>query len=724
MKLILSAATVFILLAKESQVAAFSPSKNSQTVRFSSYASLTSDHRLSMTAEAETEMDYAAVNKLAYRELQSRCKDRGLAANGNTAALRCSLLEDLGLLKGDEDCDIVDDYVDASVVEDFPTVEGIDFQDEADHDFDFKVLISEIEEKTSVGHWKAATRKLKKLNKSFATPERPVPQETYIAVLEACLANRLQGARASEPARKILEQMAEDGYTIPASLGNQCVLNCLGNGPNGSHDGCGGIDTALAMLAAMESSASGSQMINVDSYGAVASALCMDGAVEEACLLLRAMVVEHSFTPPLSTFSDVAHAAAKSGDKGETVLQVLSLAKASGYLLDNIASAVAGRELLASGVIAAEQIDNLALGLRLLTAAAKAEGCAPDRGDALVASTSSASQRACTLIHRRAIDTAIKDDNWKLAVKLKELMIERSLTPSTAVLRRVVGVCTKMEKSKKATALLLDWINRAEEGHAEKPPLSVFNNVVNACEICGEEELTLVVLEAMKKLHESEGNTVTTNIALKRLAKQGNLLGVEGLIIGMLQAEMEPTVVTYTTAIGACVKAEDSAMAYEWLKRMRSRNVTPNLYTYNTALAACLDGKLESTIRGSTIATEMMEDVQKELTMGLKGNAEYTSVIPDSYTKVLARSLMKQLKKNWRAGDINMQVAKSTVRVPLLKLVDFDKSEAAAEVQKQKEALTECLVAMEEDAQIDCEVLSQELTGVIAMVKAHRTMEV
>jgi len=117
MKLILSAATVFILLAKESQVAAFSPSKNSQTVRFSSYASLTSDHRLSMTAEAETEMDYAAVNKLAYRELQSRCKDRGLAANGNTAALRCSLLEDLGLLKGDEDCDIVDDYVDASVVE-------------------------------------------------------------------------------------------------------------------------------------------------------------------------------------------------------------------------------------------------------------------------------------------------------------------------------------------------------------------------------------------------------------------------------------------------------------------------------------------------------------------------------------------------------------------------------------------------------------------------------
>jgi hypothetical protein len=34
---------------------------------------------------------------------------------------------------------------------------------------------------------------------------------------------------------------------------------------------------------------------------------------------------------------------------------------------------------------------------------------------------------------------------------------------------------------------------------------------VNACEICGEESLTLEVLEAMKEVHNSEGNIVTTN---------------------------------------------------------------------------------------------------------------------------------------------------------------------------------------------------------------------
>ena len=247
--------------------------------------------------------------------------------------------------------------------------------------------------------------------------------------------------------------------------------------------------------------------------------------------------------------------------------------------------------------------------------------------------------------------------------------------------------------------------------------------MVNACEICGEEELTLKVLDALKKVHTSEGNIVTTNIALKRLAKQGNVMAVEGLIIGMLQAELEPNVVTYTTAIGACVKAEDSAMAVEWLRRMRSRNVLPNYRTYNTVLAACLDGKLESTMRGSTVVTEMMTDVKKELSEGFKGKSEYASVMPDKYTKVLTRNLMKQLRENWRSEEINIQVAKSTVRVPLLELVDFERSEAAAEVQKQKDAVKAAMEAMGEECEIDDEDCD-ELESIVEMAKAHRTMEV
>lgn len=264
-------------------------------------------------------------------------------------------------------------------------------------------------------------------------------------------------------------------------------------------------------------------------------------------------------------------------------------------------------------------------------------------------------------------------------------------------------------------------IKVAEDGEAENPPINVFNTVVNACETCGEEDLTLDVLEALKKVHGSSGNIVTTNIALKRLAKLGNLPAVEGLIIGMLQENVEPSVVTYTTAISACINAENSAMAQEWMRRMRSRNVLPNYHTYNTALAACLDGKLESTIRGSQIATEMLTDIDNELANGLKGNPEYYSVIPDSYTKVLVRSLMKQLRENWRSNEINMAVAKSTIRVPLLKLVDFERSEAALQIQKEKEEKEQTRKNLKEALESD-EMLELETSEAEVDLSAMREM--
>ncbi len=215
--------------------------------------------------------------------------------------------------------------------------------------------------------------------------------------------------------------------------------------------------------------------------------------------------------------------------------------------------------------------------------------------------------------------------------------------------------------------------------------MSVFNTVVNTCEVCGEEELTIKVLDAMKKTLDTDGNIITLNIALKRLAKVGNIMGCEGILIGMLNEGIEPNVVSYTTTIGACAREgmKNAPMAYEWIKRMRSRGVYPNYHTYNTALAACLDGKLESTFIGSKIATEMLSDAEKELACGIKGSADYKSVLPDLYTKVLARQLMKQLRDNWRAGDIDMALAKSTTRVPLLKLVDFDKTVNAANLQDE-----------------------------------------
>lgn len=661
-------------------------------------------------------MTYADVNKLAFRALQKECKSLGLSAAGTTAALRGRLLDHFGLSR-EAKAEVEVPKATAAEIEELCATEGITFCDESDPDFDFKSVLSEVMQKSSMGHWKAATRKLKKLKKNYSSPDRPVPRDAYLAVLEACAADRLNGARASEPARKILEDMSTFGYEIPAELANACVVSSLGEGAGGTHDDCGGIDTALAMVAAVESSPGGAEILTDATYGRLVTALAKDGSIEEAELVLRSMVVEKSFTPPLGTFADVAKAAAQTDDHAEDVLQVLTYAKAAGYELDNIAAVETGRELLASGVIAAEKMDNLALGLRLLTAAAKAEGCAPDSGDDLVATSSSAAQRACTLIHKRAIGKACEDNNWKLAVKLLELMPKRGLSPATSVWRNVLSTCCKNEKSRKATAILLDWITLANEGKADKPPVSVFNTVVNTCEVCDEHELTVKVLDVMRDTLDTEGNIITFNIALKRLAKTGNVLGCEGILIGMLNEGLEPNVVSYTTTIGACAKEgmKNPSLASMWLQRMRARNVQPNYHTYNTVLAACLDGKLESTFIGSKIATEMLADAETEIACGLKGSVNFKSTLPDAYTKVLARQLMKQLRENWRSGDIDMALAKTTTRVPLLKLVDFEKTIDAAR-------LAEISCEVEEDEKDEIAEKDFEFTLLKDMHKDdHRT---
>jgi len=431
----------------------------------------------------------------------------------------------------------------------------------------------------------------------------------------------------------------------------------------------------------------GFNYLNVETYSTVVSALARDGSFEEALALLRVMIVDRGFTPQLSTIADVAMAGAKDHkdnvidekEDNEAVLQVLSLAKASGYILDNIASVEAGRNILAAGLIAANKLENVALGLRLLTAAEQAEGCAPDKGDVLVTVSSNAAQKASNLIHKKAVGKASRDGNWKLAVKVVELMNRRGLIPTTLVWRQLVTVCAKSEKSRKATAILKDWLKLSNEGLADTPPLAIFNMVVNCCEICREEELTLVVLELMRKTHNTDGNIITFNIALKRLAKIGQTRACEGIIVSMLQSGLEPTVVTFTTAIAACASQKDKkdgTLAYEWLNRMKSRAVEPNFHTYNTALAACEDGTLEGTITASKIATMMLNDVDREVRVGFKGKADYKSVLPDTYTKKLAIELNHQLRDCWRRDDINIDVAKATLRVPLLKLVDFNITEA------------------------------------------------
>lgn len=587
-------------------------------------------------------------------------------------------------------------------------------------DNELKELLKEISVKARQGHWKAATRKLKRLSRRF--PNTIPSQDLLESVLEACMDCRLQGARASEPARKIMEQMLEYGYEISPSAVNYCIQNSIGEDSHthkSTHQGHGGIDCAWAMMNAAHaseeksSSAMSAPVLSPETYDRICVGLARESRVEgakaldQALTLLRSMVVNMAYTPPLNTFAAVANAAIQPANKEQIdkVLTAMTYAKAAGYELDKIGSIPEGQDLLASGVIAAERMDNVALGLRFLTAASRVLDN-NRRADVAVAAHSKEARRAATVLHKDAIIKAVDSSSgstdyekqqagWKLAVRLLELMLERKLKPSPWVWRTVVTCCAKAEKSRKATGLLLDWVQLSEQGKINKPPLSVFNTVVNVCEICDEKELTLQVLDSMKETHNTEGNIITFNIALKRLAKLGNFNACEGIIIAMLKEEIEPSVVSYTTAIASCVGEEKNpGLAYEWLRRMRSRRVNPNVLTYNTALAACVDGKMGSTALGSKMASEFLADADRQIInedaakTGVKAG-QYTNVVPDATSKRLARTLLDQLDEVVASGAMDARVADETLRVSLKALADFNLAERQVVLQKEQPRVVE-----------------------------------
>jgi len=385
------------------------------------------------------------------------------------------------------------------------------------------------------------------------------------------------------------------------------------------------------------------------------------------------------------------------------VLSLLALVKASGYSLDSIGNTASGRLLLASGVIAAEKQGNIALGLRLLTAAQKAEGCSPDRGDLLTILSSSQAQNSALVLHSKAIQTGCSVGNWKLATDLLDLMAVRELRPNQQTYLNVINVLSKEEKSRKATKVLFDWIELSKTTALQPPSVQTFNNIVNCCEVCGESDLTTTVLDKMKEIHSTDGNTITFNIALKRLAKIGNTAACEGLIMGMLAEGVEPSVVTYTTVIGACAHNKDSELAFEWIRRMKIKGCAPNFHTYNTAFSACLDGTLEGTQRAAALAKMMIEDVDNQLKQCDVENSDeklkdFISLLPDTYTKKLARELMKQLRDNWTNGDVDKDIARMKIRPAFKDLVDFTKEEELKKLKVgDQTSMEDCVISVQED---------------------------
>ena len=78
---------------------------------------------------------------------------------------------------------------------------------------------------------------------------------------------------------------------------------------------------------------------------------------------------------------------------------------------------------------------------------------------------------------------------------------------------------------------------------------------------------------------------------------------------------------------------------------------------------ACLDGVVESTYVVAKIVTDMLEDTETEIACVLKGSYNFRSTLLDSYTKMLAWQLIKQLWENWWIRELDIALAKASVQV-------------------------------------------------------------
>merc|ERR1712138_139310 len=132
-------------------------------------------------------------------------------------------------------------------------------------------------------------------------------------------------------------------------------------------------------------------------------------------------------------------------------------------------------------------------------------------------------------------------------------------------------------------------------------------------------------------------------------------------------------------------------------------------------------GSLEGSSRASKLASEMVADIEKQVESGGVDSDEYTNIIPNFYTRTLARQAMKQLKENWDAGLIDKQVAKTTLRVPLLQVVQFMNTDLAEMAEKQKNFVQTAQTDGNED-EVSDEV--EEELEYSAAISTHRAARV
>merc|ERR1739842_136007 len=127
------------------------------------------------------------------------------------------------------------------------------------------------------------------------------------------------------------------------------------------------------------------------------------------------------------------------------------------------------------------------------------------------------------------------------------------------------------------------------------------------------------------------------------------------------------------------------------------------------------------TKRSAELCSLMIGDVKNHVESGIIDPDDYTNVIPNFYTRTLAKNAMEQLEDQVKSGDIDDE-DELAARKSLMELVDYLKSDLAEQADKQKsfvkdEKTTEG--SSDDEITIEEDVEDEELEYSVA-ISTHR----
>ena len=179
----------------------------------------------------------------------------------------------------------------------------------------------------------------------------------------------------------------------------------------------------------------------------------------------------------------------------------------------------------------------------------------------------------------------LKRSQWRRALQILELMEEWEIPQSTRIYNIIISACAKAREVGQAMALLqkMRTLNI-------KPDVVTFNALISACASAGRWKDSMSLLQQCQREPGVDPDIITYTNAIRACARARKYKDAVELLQVLQDLGLEPDVYAYTAAIDACAKGKMWRKALDILDEMRTHGVQPTEVTYSVAITACGNG--------------------------------------------------------------------------------------------------------------------------------------